>query len=172
MRPLLIAVLILASCAAGFAQGHFNFAGPLSQSLKEGATPGAVTGGLPFAVVLSAGGATIAPTQFDLSGPGWTGKAHLTLANPQFAGGHLTATVQLQNGSGSVLEGLRLDITGATEEYKAKDAQAQDLLKTRPQAVTIPSPLLLGDLQKDDAADPQALDASTIAFQPRRRPSR
>jgi len=150
-------VLLLASCVSGFAQGHFHFAGPMSQFLAEGVTPGAVTSGLPFAVVLSDAGATIAPTTFTLQGEGWDGNATLTLTDAKFANGHLTATVHLTNGTRSALEGLRLDLTGATEEYKAKGAQGNDILKTRAQAVGLGSPLLFGDVAKRDAADPQPL---------------
>ena len=166
MRTLVITVALLSSCVSCFGQGHFHFAGPLSQFLAEGAAPGAVTGGLPFAVVLSEGGATIAPTTFTLQSEGWEGEATLTLENAQFANGRLTATVRLSNGTPSVLAGVRLDVTGATEEYKAKDDQGNDLLKTRAQAVGIASPLLFGDVAEHDDADPQPLEAGALAFQP------
>ncbi|HEY3397736.1 MAG TPA: hypothetical protein VGM19_08795 [Armatimonadota bacterium] len=166
MRTLVTTVLLLTLCVAGFAQGHFHFAGPMSQFLPEGGVPGTVTGGLPFAVVLTDAGATLAPTSFDFQPEGWEGKATLTLADVKFADGRLTATVRLSNDTKAPLEGLRLDITGATEEYKAKDDQGQDILKTRAQAVGIASPLLLGDVAKRDSADPQPLDAGPIVFQP------
>src|SRR5579871_5343860 len=105
------------------AAGHFHYAGPLSKFQVEGATPGAVAGGLPFTVTVADNGATITPSSFDLKGPQWNSAAKLTLDGLKYAGGKLTATARIQNGSGSVLEGVRLDITGATEEYKAKDAQ-------------------------------------------------
>ena len=169
MRYLLIAVVVLALCVPCFAQPHhFHFAGPMSQFLAEGCAPGAVTGGLPWAVVLTDAGATITPNPatFTLTAPGWEGTATLTLADAKFAGGHLTATIKLSNMTSAPLEGLRLDLTGATEEYKAKDDKGNDILKTRAQAVTIASPILLGDVAKKDDADQQPLDASTIAFQP------
>jgi DNA-binding beta-propeller fold protein YncE len=167
MRPLIAVVLLLVCCLASYAEPHnFHFAGPMTQFLAEGATPGAVTDGLPFAVVLSDAGATIAPTTFTLQGAGWDGQATLTLEDVKLANGHLTATVHLRNATDSALEGLRLDLTGASEEYKAKDDQGNDILKTRAQPVSIASPILFGDVAKRDDADPQPLDASTIAFQP------
>lgn len=166
MRSLVVLVLLLSLCGACFAQGHYHFAGPMSQFLVEGAAPGAVTGGLPFAVVLSDAGATIAPTTFTLTAEGWEGEAKLTLENAKFADGHLTATLRLSNDTRSALEGLRLDVTGATEEYQAKDEQGKDILKTRAQPVAIASPILFGDVAKRDTADPQPFDAAPLTFQP------
>ena len=170
MRYVLVAILLLVLAGACWAvpPHHFHFAGPMAQFLAAGKAPGVVSGGLAFAVVLTDAGATITPNPatFTLTAPGWDGTATLTLADAKFAAGHLTATVKLTNGTTSVLEGLRLDLTGATEEYKAKDDKGNDILKTRAQPVTIASPLLLGDVAKKDDADPQPLDASTITFQP------
>lgn len=147
-------------------QPHFHFAGPMSAFMAEGATPGAVTSGLPFTIELAEGGAKVTPASFDLKGPKWQGAATLALDGPKFADGHLTGTLRLRNGSGSVIEGVRLDVTGATEEYRAKDEQGKDVLKTRPMPAAIASPLLFGDVPKDEDADPEPLDVIGIAFKP------
>jgi hypothetical protein len=162
----MLLALSLPCAAQDNARGHFHFAGPMSRFLPEGGTPAPVTSGLPFAVTLTDKGATIAPASFELQGKNWGGAAKLTFEGLKFDAGHLTGTVKIKNDSGSVLEGVRLDITGATEEYKAKDAGGSEGTKTRPQAVKLDSPLLFGDVPKGDDADSAALDVSGIAFAP------
>src|SRR5947209_8073626 len=102
--------------AARLDPGHYFFSGPLTNFMVEGSTAGASTSGLPFTVVLSDGGSKVAG-DFDLKGPGWDNPIHAHLANAKFEGGHLKGSFQFKNESGKVLEGLRLDCTGATEDY-------------------------------------------------------
>jgi hypothetical protein len=148
------------------AKGHYHFVGSMSASLAEGAVPGQVTSGIPFTTILSDKGASISPSTFELKGPKWTGTATLTLDGAKYADGHLTGTLKLSNGSGSVLEGVRLDIRGATEEYKAKDNQGNDVLRTRSEQVSLASPLLFGDIPKGEEADKSRIDVSGITFGP------
>lgn len=162
--PLL--AVALAVSAASAQESHFSFSGPMSSFMPEGATPGAVTSGLPFAIVLTDNGASISPAEVELRGTGWKGPITLRLAAPKFAGGRLSGTVQLQNGSGSTIEGVRLDILGASEEYKAKDENGNDVVKTRSQAITVASPLLFGDLPLGHLSEPLPLEVSGITFAP------
>jgi len=159
--------LALVACGPAWGQnGHFAYEGPLTQFMPEGATPAPVTTGLPIVIVLTEKGATIAPSTFEIQGKGWKQAAHLSLDGAKFAGGHLTGTVKLKNDSGSALEGVRLDITGATEEYTAKDAGGKDVTKTREQKAALASPLFFGDLANGEESDGLSLDVSGIAFQP------
>ena len=146
--------------------GHFYFAGPIGSFLAQGAKIAPVTSGLPFTIRLSSAGATIEPQSFDLSGKGWDGPAKLSFTSLKYAGGQLTGSAQIQNKTGSVIEGLRLDIVGANEEYKGKDAAGKETVNTRPQTVSMSSPILLGDLAKDDQSAAVPIVVQGLSFKP------
>ena len=139
--------------------GHYVFSGPLSSLMVEGSTIGNSTTGIPFTVNLTDNGNKIAPTDFDLKGSGWNNPIHIHLTDAKFSSGHLTGKINFKNESGKVLEGLRLDLGGARETYE-DHGQA----KLRPEAATMPSPLLFADLQLGDDADAQPIDVSGITF--------
>jgi len=141
--------------------GHYFFSGPLTSFMVEGATVGNSTTGIPFTVVLSDNGSKIAPNDFELKGPGWDNPVHVHFTDASFSGGHLKGKVAFKNESGKVLEGLRLDLSGAKENYE-DHGQA----KVRAEAASMPSPLLFSDLQKGDDADAQSIDVSGITFTP------
>lgn len=152
--------------AQNASKGHFHFAGPMSAYMLNGAAPGRVATGLHFTLVLTDRGATIAPNRFDLKGAKWTGSATLSFEGLKFENGELKGTVHLRNASGSVIEGVRLDITGATEEYKGLTSQGKDTLMTRPQSASLPSPLLFGDVPNGQDADSASLEVGGLVFNP------
>lgn len=156
---LLAAVLNLAIATSQTA-GHYFFAGPLKSFMLEGATPGVSTSGLRFSIPIASGGSQIG-NDFELKGPSWDHSIHLHLNEAKFAAGHLTGTVHFKNESGKVLEGLRLDLDGATESYS--DAGQT---KTRAEAATLDSPLLFGDIQAGDDSDAEKLDIGGLSFGP------
>jgi len=165
--------LVAALSAAAFpalaqdeAKAHFAYIGPLSSLMPEGKTPGSVSAGLPFTIVLKDGGRTVAGGSYDLKIPGADMPLKLTLANLKCDGGHVTAQAKVENGTGSAVEGVRLDISGAIETYKAKDDQGKEVLKTRPQKVAIASPLHFGDIANSQDNGELALDASAVTFAP------
>jgi hypothetical protein len=161
-----LSMAVLPASGQDAAGKHYCYTGPLSAWMVEGASPGHCTGGLPFTIVLSNGGAAISPDSFKLTGSRWKSAATLSLTNLKFADGKLTGSAAIRNSSGSVLEGVRLDISGASEEYKAKDDQGKDILKTRSQMVPTPSPLLFGDLPNGQVSPPDDLEVDGIAFKP------
>ncbi|MDQ6787984.1 MAG: hypothetical protein M3033_14355 [Acidobacteriota bacterium] len=156
------------------AGGHFLFSGSLNQLTAEGVKVAPVSSGLPFSMVLTEAGARIAPAQFDLKIPGASDSLKLSFENLKFAGGHLTAMAKITNSRGAVLEGVRLDVVSAKEEFQTKDAkgnltkdaQGNPVLSTRTQTVNLASPLFFGDLAKNDSSDSLAFDAATIKFAP------
>ena len=166
LRVVAAAAAVLLALPAAAQKGHFTFTGPMSGVLAEGVSPGKVTGGLPFSISLSAAAATVQPTTLEVKGAGWSAPAVLSFDNSKYTGGVLTADLHLKNGSGAVLEGLRLDITGATEEYRDKDAQGSEVLKTRPQNVSLASPLLFGDLAKDEDSVTIPIRVTGVVFTP------
>jgi hypothetical protein len=167
----LAACLLLCLPAISFpaqeeAKAHFAYVGPLAQFLPAGKSAGLVTSGLPFSIVLTDGGKSIGSGPYELKIPGVDKPLKLTLNGLKFEGGRVTAQAKVENGTGAAVEGVRLDITGATETYKAKDDQGKEVLKTRPQKVAMASPLFFGDIA--DGADNGALglEAGAIAFAP------
>ncbi|HWA82962.1 MAG TPA: hypothetical protein VG820_06000, partial [Fimbriimonadaceae bacterium] len=127
----MIALLALAATVASPQEVRFSFSGPMASLLVEGKKPGMPTTGIPFAIVLADSGAKIEPSEFDLKTPGSDKTIKLTLAGAKFAGGHLTATAKVQDGQETAIEGVRLDVTGATESYK----DAKGAVETRPEPV-------------------------------------
>lgn len=160
--------------AQDMASGHFFFSGSLNQLTADGVKIASVNSGLPFSIVVTENGAKISPAQLDLKIPNTNNSLKLNFENLKFANGHLTGAAKIVNSSGAVLEGLRLDVVSATEEFQTKDAKgnlAKDekgnpILSTRNQAVNLASPLFFGDLAKNDSSDALAFDASTIKFAP------
>ncbi len=155
--------------------GHFGFVGPISRFAPEGGkAPAPVTSGLPFAIKIADNGSSVTPGKLDLVIPGVQDPLSMTLTGLKYDGGHLTGSLKLTNATGAVVEGLRLDVTGATETYPAKDDQGNALkdekgnpvLKTREQKAEIASPLLFGDLPKGKDSPSLALDVSGIALAP------
>ncbi|CAN5392759.1 hypothetical protein BH11ARM1_BH11ARM1_07790 [soil metagenome] len=148
---------------------HYVFTGPISKFAIEGSTPGLPTSGLGFSVVVSDGGKTVAPTDFDLKSPDWNSPIHVHLTNPSIQGGRLKATLEMENSSGLVLEGIRFDCDGAIESFDSKDENNKPIVKTRTQPVSIASPILLGDLPSNDHADSQSIDIGDLIFAPETR---
>jgi hypothetical protein len=144
MPKALLPLLLLFSSQAD--PGPYAFVGPMSQYLATGAQVAPVTKGLPFTIVLEGAGDKIAPTSFSLKGEGWKGAAELQFSDLNYADGSLSGTVSLTNKAGAGLQGLRLDVLTATEEYRTKDEKGQEKLATRSQPLRFESPLLFGDL--------------------------
>ncbi len=148
------------------AKANFAYVGPLRALLAEGKTPAVVTIGLPFHITLTETGKTISAGSFDLSVPGAEKPLHLDLDGLKFEGGHLTAKAKVVNGTGAAVEGVRLDVIGATETYKAKDDQGKEILKTRSQSAHLDSPLHFGDIKAGEDNGELDFDASGLAFTP------
>lgn len=144
---------------------HFAFSGPL-KDLAAGASVSPVRSGVQFSVTLADGGKSISTGAFDLKVSGSDKPLKLALDGLKYDNGRLSADAKVTNTTGSAVEGVRVDLTGAVETYKAKDENGKDILKTRGQKVGLPSPLYYGDLDADEAAGPFAFDAATISFQP------
>lgn len=161
----LLALASLSVLQAQDARSHFHLAGPMESVLRPGVQPAPVTSGLPFAVVLTNAGASSFPSSFQLQGKGWTGSADLRLEGLRFADGQLTGKAVLRNNSGRVLEGLRLDVRGAVEEYQAKQ-EGKTVFLTREQQVSLASPLLFGDLPPGQESDAIPLTVRGITFRP------
>ena len=145
-------------------KGHFYFCGPLNSLMAEGSKPPAsVTKGLAFSVTITDGGKTISAGKIDLSIPNASGPLALSLEELKFQGGKLTARAVIKNNCGTSAQGLRLDVIGAIETYKA--AEAAGALKTRPQDARLASPLSFGDLEPNEKSDPIAFETA-ISFKP------
>ncbi|MBZ5524055.1 MAG: hypothetical protein LAP21_17610 [Acidobacteriia bacterium] len=148
------------------ASGHFRFSGPLSQLMAEGSKAAPVANGLPFSILITEGGAKVTLVSGNLKIPGATGPLTLTLDGLKYAGGNVMGSARLANATGSPVEGTRLDISGATEEYKAKDEKGNITVKTRHLAVGLPSSLFFGDLGAGEDFDTLPLSAGRISFTP------
>ena len=136
--------------------GHYAFSGPLSSFMVEGGIAGSSTTGIPFTVALTDSGNKIAPADFELKGSGWANPIHVHIEDAKFSAGHLTGKVAFKNESGKVLEGLRLDLAGAKDNY-----EDHGQVKVRAESATWTTPILFNDLQNGDDAllDPVDQDA-------------
>lgn len=161
MLQLFVSLLATALSPAAQDESHFAFVGPFSKFMVEGKTPAPVSSGLPFSIVLSEGGKTVVGGPYELKIGGSSKPLTLTLEGLRFENGHITAKAKLVNKSGAAVEGVRLDIVGASETYK--DASET---KTRAQKVSQPSPLSFGDLAADEDTGPLDVDISTLTFAP------
>jgi sugar lactone lactonase YvrE len=165
-------ILAFAQFGAGLSQAqntakdHFHFAGPMSAYMLAGTAPGRVASGLQFTLVLRDKGGTIAPDHFELKGGKWTGDVILSFGGLKYEDGKLKGSAHLRNVSGSVIEGVRLDIVGATEEYKGLTSQGKDTLMTRSQGASLPSPLLFGDIPSGQEADSASVEVGGLVFNP------
>lgn len=165
-----IAVLLpltsTSACQADDEKTNFATVGAMKAFLPEGKTPGKVAGGLPFSIVLTDSGKTISGGTFSLKLPGTEKSIQITFLGLTYANGHLNGQVQVKDTAGSSIEGLRLDVEGATETYKAKDAQGLEVIKTRSQNVSLASPLLFGDLKEEESNAPLPMSAGPLSFAP------
>ncbi|MDE3245865.1 MAG: hypothetical protein KGN80_07225, partial [Acidobacteriota bacterium] len=169
MQRTAAAIAMILSGLAAWAQdggGHFRFSGPLSQFMAPGSIPAPVSAGLPFDIPLGRNGSVPETLSVKLRLPGASGPLSLELSGLNYAAGRLSGTVRLQNTSGAVVEGIRLDVTGATEELTAKDDKGNQVPKTRPQQASLPSPLFFGDLEKGGVSGPLALEVGPLKFTP------
>lgn len=141
----------------------FHVSGPLASLLAPGASPAAHSAGLPFQIRLSAGGRQIEGGPFSLTVPDAPTPFRLTLEGASFAAGALSAKATIANGSGSPLEGLRLDLVRATETFTRKDATGKVVTETRPQKV-LAAPLHFGDLGSTETSDALPLVATGLTF--------
>ncbi len=83
----------------------------------------------------------------------------------QYAGGKLDGKVSFENGSAD-LAGLRLDITGATETYNAKDKDGNPIKLTRSVATREDSPILFGDMTVSEKTPTFSISAKDLAWKP------
>ena len=144
----------------------FSTVGPMSSLMPEGKAAASVSGGLSFAVTLSDGGKTISSGAFDLKVRGTDGTIHVSLDSLALSGGVLSGKASVSDVGRTPLEGLRVDLAGVVESYKAKDAQGKEIVLARGQAASIPSPLHFGDLKPGEDAGPLSLAVSGIRFLP------
>ena len=166
MTAVLVVFLAGPLLAQSVQEGHFAFVGPLDHVIAPGAHVAPVTRGLPFALTLKDGGASVSPALFELKVPGAAGPLTLALDGLKFQSGRLTAKASLRNATGSPAEGLRLDLVSAVETYAAKDDKGAAIVKTRPQPAHLASPLFFGDLASGEPSDALAFEAFPIAFGP------
>ena len=159
-------VLIACAYAQDSPGGHFYFSGPLNQLVNSGTKVAPVASGLPFSIVLTDSGVRISPADFDLKPAGGDLPIKLRFENLKFSGGRLTGTAKITNSSGSIIEGVRLDLVSTTEEFQTKDAKGNPVTSTRNQTANLASPLFFGDLAKGDSSDGVAFDVATIKFAP------
>ncbi|HZH97922.1 MAG TPA: hypothetical protein VEX38_03045 [Fimbriimonadaceae bacterium] len=146
--------------------GPFHFSGPAAQYLAPGAAVAPVTKGLPFSIVLSEQGAKVGSSEFVLKGTDWKGSADLKLTDLKFTDGTLRGVASLANKAGQSLQGLRLDMVSAIEEYRGKDEKGQEKLFTRAQEYKFDSPLLFGDLLPGEGQGEIEFTVSGLKFSP------
>ncbi len=142
--------------------GPYNYSGKLIDFLPEGSTWGMPASGLPMQIVISSGGSKVGPASFSLKGPKWTSEAKADLQNLAYANGTISGNVHFKNTSGFALDAVRFDVASATERYKDKDGTE----KTRSLEVKEESPILLGDLRKEDEFEGADFKATGIAWKP------
>jgi hypothetical protein len=134
--------------------------------LAAGAKAAPVTKGVPFDIVLTDAGSKIATTDFDLKPASGASPFHLSFPGLSYSGGHVKGNADLKNTAGTPLQGVRLDIVGATETYKAKDPQGNDVQRTREIEAVLPSPLSFGDIADGDSNGQLPFDVAGIDFKP------
>lgn len=148
------------------AAGHDSFVGPALSFMPRMSKVGKSTTGVPFDVLLTDGGKTVSTGTFQLTIPGLEKPVTVTFDGLAYSNGSLTAKAHVTDTSGSVIEGLRLDCVGATETYTAKQADGSTKPAVKDEAVTMDSPLLMGDLQPSDDSGNVDLAVSGITFDP------
>lgn len=158
--------LLLTSLVSQPTDDPFAYNGPFATLCADGARPAPVTGRLSFSIAIAPDGSVGSSQKVALKGASWASAASLDLSSLAYAGGKLSGSAAIANGSGSVLEGLRLDVTGATETYKGKDAQGKEVVLTRSQPITTNAPILFADLQKGAVSATNAFEASGLKINP------
>jgi hypothetical protein len=159
-------VFALLAAVAFSSQGEypFHYAGPMSKLLAPSAKLAPVTQGLPFEIVVTKGGA-IGPDAFKLAGQGWKGSAKLSFSGLKYGDGSLSGEAALSNNAATSLQGLRLDVVSATELYKGKDKNGDEIVLTRAQDFQV-DPLFFGDLLAGESEGPLAFTVGNLKFQP------
>jgi hypothetical protein len=138
--------------------GHYYFSGPLTSFMVEGSSMGTSTTGIPFTVSITDSGSKVAG-ETTVQASQWGSPIHVHLNDAKFEGGHLRGKLAFKNESGKVLEGLRLDLTGASERYTDGGQE-----KTKSEQAAIASPILFADLQPGDEADAADVDVSGLSW--------
>lgn len=146
--------------------GGFSYIGPMSQLLAGGAGPAPVSGGLPFRITIDKGGSVQANQAFAVSRPDWKGGPEIVFTGLAYASGTLKGDVSIRNAGAFVVEGLRLDVSGATETSIARDAAGKEEVRTRVQPAKFASPLHFGDLQPGEATASLAFEVTGLQLSP------
>jgi hypothetical protein len=144
-------------------QAPFHYAGPMSRLLAPGAKLAPVTQGLSFEIVVTKAGG-VGPDVFKLSGQRWRGSANLTFSGLKYEGGTLHGQVSFANSAGTSLQGLRLDIIGASELYRSKDKDGKEITLSRPHGLKSESPVYFGDLLDGESEGAHPIDVSGLDF--------
>lgn len=147
-------------------QDAFNYIGPMSQLLAEGASHAPASGGLPFRITIQQDGSVQADQTFGISKPDWKGGPEIVFTNLRFTSGTLQGEVRLRNASSLVFEGLRLDVSGASEAFRTKDAAGKEVVASRAQSAQFASPLHFGDLQTGESTATLPFAVSGLQLQP------
>lgn len=158
--------LLLTALAPQPADDPFAYNGNFASLCADGARPAPVSGRLTFAIAIAPDGSVGSSQKVALKGPSWANAASLDLTNLSFSGGKLAGSATISNGSGSVLEGLRLDVTGASESYKGKDQQGKEVVLTRNQPIATNAPILFADLQKGAVSATNGFEATGLKINP------
>lgn len=137
----------------------------LSTLQAEEAKKAPAAAGLPFSLVLTDKGATAFPTSLELQEKEWTGSVELRFEDLRFADGELTGKAVLRNGSGKALEGLQLEVVGATEEFQTR-LRNRTVIEVRDQEVSLASPVLFGNLPAGQESAAMPLTVRGITFRP------
>ncbi|MBI2301345.1 MAG: hypothetical protein HYU66_20750 [Armatimonadetes bacterium] len=161
LAPLLLVVVVARGQSP---PGHYHLAGSLRTLLAPGASAGEATGGVAFAVTLTDGGSAVSDDAAALASPAFPQPLHVRLDSLAYGAGHLTGRARFSNDSGAILEGLRLDLDSAQEEYRDKDDKGQEVLRTRLQPARWDSPHLFGDLPRGAPADTLVFDVGGLGF--------
>src|SRR6478609_3178883 len=97
----------------------------------------------------------------------------LQFSGATIAAGHFIAAARLTNNSGTVLQGLRLDVVKATEFYRENPkVKAKAGTKVEPRVVTrelkaaAVSPLYYGSLTDGESAEAASLDVPGMEMKP------
>lgn len=121
-------------------QDPFAYNGPMSQLLAGGASHAPVSGGLPFRITIQKDGSVQTDHTLGVSKPDWKGGPEIVFTNLRFTSATLQGEVKLHNACSLALEGLRLDVSGASESYRTKDPAGKEVVASRAQAAQFASP--------------------------------
>lgn len=157
---------LLAATVLFQGQSPYHYSGPMTSLLAEGAKIAPVSQGIPFQVVITGNGSSVGPASFKLNQAGWKGSAGLELEGLRYADGVLTATAKVANNGEESLQGVRLDVLSASEQYTYKDKDGKDQVGTRSQSFAFGSPLFFGDLLNGESQADLAFKVSNLKFAP------